>query len=72
MEILEYISLLMTLKTFKLCTSDRVRYYLKYVFNINVFFRDRNDRSVYRIQVENERISLLISGSVCLQLSQTQ
>jgi len=40
----------MTLKRFKLCKSDSIRYDLKYVININVFFRDRNDRWVYRIR----------------------
>lgn len=54
-EILKYISLLMTLKSLKLCKSDLIkRYGLKYVININIFYRDRNDRSVYGIQVENE------------------
>jgi len=69
MEIVKYISLLMALKTSKLCKSDCIRYDLKCVININVFFRDRNERSVHRIQVENERIALLISGSVCSWLS---
>ena len=37
MEIFKYISSLTTLKTFNLCKSERIRYDLKYVININVF-----------------------------------